>query len=283
MNDQALVLQQQAEKPLTVAEMVAQVSTIQHMLAAVMHKDVHYGVIPGTKAPSLYKPGAEKIMMTFRLAADPVVEDLAQDDLIRYRVQVRLISPSGRFIGAGVGECSSNEEKYCWRNAVCDEEWEETPLHRRREKWRSYWAKGGGGKRTEKVKQVRTQPADLANTILKMAKKRALVDAVLTATAASDLFTQDLEDLPQEWVASQEGEGPPRAAAAAPPPGVARNAGQDDPATQDLVDSLTETAQQGWDALQKQWAGLTEDQRRAVGTTFRTIKEIALKMDGGEA
>ncbi len=28
-----------------------------------------------------------------------------------------------------------------------------------------------------------------------MAKKRALVDAVLTATAASDIFTQDLEDI----------------------------------------------------------------------------------------
>lgn len=32
------------------------------------------------------------------------------------------------------------------------------------------------------------------NTILKMAKKRAFVDAVLTATAASDIYTQDLDD-----------------------------------------------------------------------------------------
>ncbi len=38
-------------------------------------------------------------------------------------------------------------------------------------------------------------PADDYNTVLKMAKKRALVDAVLTATAASDIFTQDLEDI----------------------------------------------------------------------------------------
>ena len=37
--------------------------------------------------------------------------------------------------------------------------------------------------------------ADVYNVVLKQAKKRALVDAVLTATAASDLFTQDLEDL----------------------------------------------------------------------------------------
>ena len=38
-------------------------------------------------------------------------------------------------------------------------------------------------------------PADHYNTVFKMAKKRALVDAVLTTTAASDIFTQDLEDI----------------------------------------------------------------------------------------
>ena len=40
------------------------------------------------------------------------------------------------------------------------------------------------------------------NTVLKMAKKRALVDAVLTATAASDIFTQDLEDISANLAAS---------------------------------------------------------------------------------
>ena len=37
-------------------------------------------------------------------------------------------------------------------------------------------------------------PADYYNTALKMAKKRALVDACLTVTAASDIFSQDLEE-----------------------------------------------------------------------------------------
>jgi hypothetical protein len=40
-------------------------------------------------------------------------------------------------------------------------------------------------------------PADYYNTVLKMAKKRAHVDAILTATAASDIFTQDVEDMPE--------------------------------------------------------------------------------------
>lgn len=33
------------------------------------------------------------------------------------------------------------------------------------------------------------------NTVLKMAKKRAFVDAILTATGASGVFTQDIEDI----------------------------------------------------------------------------------------
>ena len=33
------------------------------------------------------------------------------------------------------------------------------------------------------------------NTVLKIAKKRAFVDAVLTATHASHIFTQDMEDI----------------------------------------------------------------------------------------
>ena len=52
------------------------------------------------------------------------------------------------------------------------------------------WMVAKGGEKVET-----DNPADHYNTVLKMAKKRALVDAVLTTTAASDIFTQDLEDL----------------------------------------------------------------------------------------
>jgi ribosomal protein L12E/L44/L45/RPP1/RPP2 len=38
-------------------------------------------------------------------------------------------------------------------------------------------------------------PADVYNTVLKMAKKRAQVDATLTATGTSDLLTQDIEEM----------------------------------------------------------------------------------------
>src|SRR5678815_2740649 len=57
-------------------------------------------------------------------------------------------------------------------------------------------------------------PSDLDNTICKMAHKRARIDAILTATAASDFFTQDVEDLAGKQVEytpppqAKEGSGP---------------------------------------------------------------------------
>jgi len=180
------------EEPLTASMVKAQVNLIQEVMAVVMKNGDHYGIIPGCgDKPTLLKPGAEKLCSTFRMAPDPVIEDLGDFDTARYRVTCRMLSQqAGSFLGAGVGECSSNEEKYRWKKAVCDEEWDETPDGRR-----NVWKRGKGGKGYQ-VKQVRTNPADVANTVLKMAKKRALIDAVLTITAASDIFAQDLEDEP---------------------------------------------------------------------------------------
>lgn len=48
-------------------------------------------------------------------------------------------------------------------------------------------------------------PADLANTILKMADKRSYVGGTIKVTGASDVFEQDIEDLP-EGVREQAGE-----------------------------------------------------------------------------
>lgn len=176
--------------PLTAPEVKAQVNHIQAVMAAVMKDGHHYGKIPGCgDKPTLLKPGAEKLLLTFRISIDPEVEDLSHGDEVRFRVRCRGLAEDGRFLGTGLGECSSDEDKYAWRAAVCDEEWDATAEDRRRTKWR----KGKGGS-AYTVPQVRCHPADAANTILKMAKKRALVDMTLSITAASDIFTQDLED-----------------------------------------------------------------------------------------
>ena len=170
-----------------------QVNAIQYAIKAVMQKDVHYGVIPGTQKPTLYKPGSEVLLTMFHIAVDPQAEELREGIDIRYRVRaVGRHQASGVVVGVGIGEASTAEDKYAWRRAICPEEWNDTDPTRRRTKYQKY--KG----QIEKVQQVRTNPADIANTVLKMAKKRAQIDLTLTATAASDCFTQDGEDLPEE-------------------------------------------------------------------------------------
>jgi hypothetical protein len=180
---------------LATSEVIARAKQIREVMESVMKKDVHYGVIPGTQKPTMYQPGADVLAVTFRIAPKiGRLEDLSSDDDVRYRITVQGFHQiSGEMLAEGVGECSSNEEKYRWRKPVCDEEWKETAEDRRREKW----ARGQGGK-TYKQKQIRTSPADVANTVLKMAVKRGKIAMILNATAASDVFAQDLEDLSEE-------------------------------------------------------------------------------------
>lgn len=260
-------------RSLTAADVRAQVNLMQDVMAEVMKDGTHYGTIPGTKSKSLYKAGAEKLMATFRLAGDPDVTDLSKDGEIAYRVKVRLTTANGQFIGAGIGECSSSEEKYSWRLAVCDEEYDDTPESRRRIKY----AKWQG--RVEKKKQVRTNPADVANTILKMAKKRAQVDAVITATAASDIFTQDIEDLPEEVVAEIVGSQRANPAAAA----VQATIPPDSPERDAAIKEAEEVASLGVEKFRAMWSRWPKERRQLVTDKLPRFQAIAEKADATEA
>lgn len=174
---------------MALAEVLQHVQLVQQVLREVMVKDVHYGTIPGTDKPTLYQAGADVLAMVFRIAPEIETEDLSTADVIRYRVKVRgRHQLTGIVLGEGVGECSGAEEKYRWRRAVSDDEYDDSPATLRRIKYgKSY-----------KAKQIRTEPADAANTVLKMATKRAKLAMILNVTGASAVFGQDLEDLPEE-------------------------------------------------------------------------------------
>ena len=177
-------------QPATVQELTAQVQVIQQCMAKLMKKDTHYGTIAGCgNKPVLLKPGAELILTLFRISPEPEVEEFSDGFDVRYRITVKGVHiTTGNVVGYGVGEASTSEKKYKWRKAICDAEYDNTiETHRQI----AYIKKDG---QVYQEKQVRQNPADILNTVLKMAKKRALVDLCLTATACSDIFVQDLDD-----------------------------------------------------------------------------------------
>lgn len=209
---------------LSVQEITGQVALIQGIMKAVMRDNEHYGTIPGTNKPTLLKPGAEKLCLTFRFAPEyqSTNHTVLQKDFIFWDIDCKLIHiPTGQTVGHGKGSCNSREEKYGYRNAkqkcpVCEQE---TVIKGKVEYgggWLCYQKKGGCGAKFEdgdqsiESQQIGKVPNeniwDLNNTIEKMACKRALVAAVLNATAASDIFTQDLEDMPSVANAPQNGQ-----------------------------------------------------------------------------
>ncbi len=182
----------------SVVEIRQRVNLVQEVMQNIMKRDTHYGTIPGTPKPTLYKPGAEVLCVTFRIAQEYRIEDLSSDGHARYRVTcIGRHQTTGITLGEGVGECSSGEEKYKWRGAACTAELDYTPENMRRKK---FYRNG------KSVDQIRTEPADLANTILKMACKRAMIAMTLNVTAASDIFTQDIEDIPEELRTEEAGQ-----------------------------------------------------------------------------
>ena len=186
----------------SIEQVKSQVNKIQELMRDVMIDGQHYGVIPGCgDKPALLKPGAEKLGLTFNLV--PKYEERRTDlpnGHREYEIKCSLHHKmTGLFFGQGVGACSTMESKYRYRTENTGK-----PVPK------EYWAArdssliGGPTYSPRKVKGEwvimhkvdHDNPADYYNTVYKMAKKRAHVDATLTALAASDIFTQDIDDDP---------------------------------------------------------------------------------------
>ena len=173
--------------PMSADQVVAQRDVIKTILSQVMIEEVHYGKVPGTQNKTLLKPGADMLASAFHISIEPELEDLSTYQEVCYRVRCKGVTMgSGQVIGIGVGICSSNEEKYKWR-AAKGGEYDHAPNDQRRIKYATDW-QNGRPCGTKEVKQVRTEPADVINTVLKMAKKRAQVDMITTALACGDMF-----------------------------------------------------------------------------------------------
>ena len=205
--------------PMTAGDLVNQVQILQSAMKAVMREGEHFGVIPGTPKPTLLKPGAEKLGLTFRLAPRYVGERepiQLPDGHREYVISCALYTiGSERFVGMGLGSCSTMESKYRWRSGAGKTTGKPVPKDywnaRKTDSQKAQQILGGPGFVVGKTESgayeifeksdERVENRDLAdqfNTVLKMALKRAFVSAIMTATAASDIFTQDMEDVSQE-------------------------------------------------------------------------------------
>lgn len=125
----------------------------------ILKRDVDFGVIPGTKQPSLFKSGAEKIAMTYGLLQQYSIESKIEQldpPFFYYAVKcelVKIVDGTPYVFTTGYGSANTNEK----RNG-------------------------------------RNSAFDSANSTLKMAQKRALVSASISISGLSDLFTQDMEN-----------------------------------------------------------------------------------------
>jgi hypothetical protein len=152
------------------------VAKVREVRERVMERGAHYMRIPGTEKDSLTSAGADTLNLAFDLLPKyEVMSAQRSDKVIAYVVRCEIFSKAdGRLLGSGMGSCNTNEQKY--QNQL-----------------RS---------RNETAKRKNAEPItvwELDNTIVKMASKRAKVDAVLGTTAARELFTQDMDELEDTW------------------------------------------------------------------------------------
>lgn len=218
------------QSPMSVAQMQAGLRCIQEVMRDCMKEGQDYGKVPGCgDKPGLFQPGAQKLSMMFQL--NPEVRQETITDYPNFHRGFRLIVrvTNGSKFADGVGECSTLESKYRYRNAgkKCPECGNETIIKGKAEYgggWLCYEKKGGCGWKcndgTPAAEQLQSQSGgkvehdnapDFWNTVRKMAFKRAFVHAIINATNTSELWSQDLEDLAANGVVTQTSQEQPEA------------------------------------------------------------------------
>jgi hypothetical protein len=211
----------------------------KRFLESVMEQEKHYGVIPGSTKPTLYKAGAEMLLSNMGLQSAfgnelaPVLDYTGEahggEPMIKYNRHCTIYRQTGPtkddriIIARASGSCSSWEEKYRYRSAerICPSCGKPAIIKGKEEYGGGFVCfkkKDGCGAKfkdndakitgQETGKVANPNVVDLDNTILKMADKRALVAATLVATGCSDIFTQDVEDMPSMNVTQAEEPAP---------------------------------------------------------------------------
>lgn len=142
------------------------VANIEFVVAKILKPNADYGIIPGCRKPSLLKSGAEKLAAHFGFSTSISIENRLED------YDKRLVA-------------------YEIKVTVYDTAGR-------------IIAEGIGAANSQERKFLKGDFFSQINTVTKMAKKRAYVDALLTATGSSGIFTQDMEDISNVSVDNQQ-------------------------------------------------------------------------------
>lgn len=192
-------------------ELVGRLNVIREAMNTAMQVDVDYGNVPGTSKPTLFKPGAEKLSVLFQLDVQVVnTKEWGPGDHLTVESKATVYhAPTGQRLGSGEGMATTKEKKHAFRKQErtcphCDA----AAVIKGKAEYGGGWLcwkkrDGCGAKFPDGDPAIEIQAVgevenpdlpDLWNTVVKMAQKRARVDAVLAVTGASALFTQDVED-----------------------------------------------------------------------------------------
>lgn len=133
------------------------VANIELVVAKILKPNSDYGIIPGCRKPSLLKAGAEKLAAHFGFSTSISIENRYEDyDKKLVAYEVKVTV-------------------YDTAGRII--------------------AEGIGAANSQERKFLKGDFFSQINTVLKIAKKRAYVDAIITGTGCSSIFTQDLEEI----------------------------------------------------------------------------------------
>lgn len=190
------------------ADVLAAQEAIRDLVETALVEGRDYMTIPGTNKPTLVKPGAERIQMAFGAFSDfEIVEkEIDHDREIHYSKEKweEAEKPDDEVIermkAAGTGRFRKSGNQWVWQ-VKHSEPGVSYGLYRYVIRCRLISRASGvqigsgiGVASTMESKYI-DRPRDLENTIAKMAKKRAQIDAVLSTFGLSEMFTQDLDDM----------------------------------------------------------------------------------------
>jgi len=120
VSDTALTVRQQALMPVMELEQaVSRHNYLVQLAGSVMVEGLHFGTIPGTAKPTLYKPGAEMLTTVFGLTPRfETIKEVEQweglEPFFYYWMRCRLYHRD-QLVGEADGSCNSREARYRWR------------------------------------------------------------------------------------------------------------------------------------------------------------------------